>query len=464
MAGHSIEGLINWLRRDEWRAAFEELMDEHLGQAYEAIDGSSDDLGSLIGGEAFMVLWGCVFEDFLTLEMEDGRNLVVDYLKRRGFRETASSRSYMNGMRHSVMSLYEISDLRPGKSFLARDLIRGGEPVLVSERSGSRQLRPWARIAARIVRVGPRTVMGGGVLVFDHQAADTLVDLVREARKALADGAGKSAGSGDRPLIEQVQPDDVLTDFAPVFTAAWLGRQLEDILHPVQPALRNSDGDDLLFTVIRYPLLPGVGVKAVRAGLEQSPEIHSETASFWNWLGGPTPAHRPQSSHGARDLMVGSWTSDGSPVLGTIEIRRRSVVLEVNSAERATRGQALLDPLLDGLTGAPQITTQTFEELRASKPRDEIGEAPLDLSVEQQQEMIREWMDQHYRSVLDEPAPMLGNRIPRELAREKGGPDQLVAWLKFMENGAARTVAGSPADTYDLAWMWEELGIAELRR
>ena len=132
MAGHSIEGLINWLRRDEWRGAFDDLMEEHLGQACDEIDGSIDDLSSLIGDEAFSVLWGCMFEDFLTLELDDGRNLVADYLKRRGFQETASIRAYMNSLRHSVMSLYEISDPRPGESFLARDLIRGGEPVRVS--------------------------------------------------------------------------------------------------------------------------------------------------------------------------------------------------------------------------------------------------------------------------------------------------------------------------------------------
>jgi hypothetical protein len=43
MAGHAVEGLVNWLGRDEWRAEFEDLMDQHLGEACEAIDGSADD-------------------------------------------------------------------------------------------------------------------------------------------------------------------------------------------------------------------------------------------------------------------------------------------------------------------------------------------------------------------------------------------------------------------------------------
>jgi hypothetical protein len=38
------------------------------------------------------------------------------------------------------MSLYEISDIVGGVSFLARDLVRGGDPVRVFERSATRSL------------------------------------------------------------------------------------------------------------------------------------------------------------------------------------------------------------------------------------------------------------------------------------------------------------------------------------
>jgi len=115
----------------------------------------------------------------------------------------------MNGLRNSVMSLYEVSDLRPGESFLARDLIRGGEPMRVSERSGSRQLQPWDRIAARIVPVGPRTVMGGGLLRFDHHAADALLELLGG-------------------MFASEPPDHApLAGLAPVFTSAWLTDRLK---------------------------------------------------------------------------------------------------------------------------------------------------------------------------------------------------------------------------------------------
>ena len=36
------------------------------------------------------------------------------------------------------MSLYEVSDVRPGESFLARDLVRGGDPIRVTERTATK--------------------------------------------------------------------------------------------------------------------------------------------------------------------------------------------------------------------------------------------------------------------------------------------------------------------------------------
>ena len=64
------------------------------------------------------------------------------------------------------MSLYEVSDVVVGESFLARDLVRGGEPVRVFERSATRSLSQWDRIAARVVSVQGRTQILGGLLPF----------------------------------------------------------------------------------------------------------------------------------------------------------------------------------------------------------------------------------------------------------------------------------------------------------
>ena len=55
------------------------------------------------------------------------------------------------------MSLYEVSDIQPGQSFLARDLLRGGEPIRVSEHTATKTIKPWDRLAMRIVEVRGKT-------------------------------------------------------------------------------------------------------------------------------------------------------------------------------------------------------------------------------------------------------------------------------------------------------------------
>jgi hypothetical protein len=81
--------------------------------------------------------------DIRTREFEpDGANIADNYLKRRGWKETPSSRAYIRALRKSVMSLYEVSEVIPGRSFRARDLIRGGDPIMVIEKSATHGVLP----------------------------------------------------------------------------------------------------------------------------------------------------------------------------------------------------------------------------------------------------------------------------------------------------------------------------------
>ena len=107
-----------------------------------------------------MVLFGCAFEDFLTRTLgEEAAIIVDDYLKRRGWKESVTNKRYMQALRDSEMSLYEVSEVVPGQSFLARDLMRGGPPVRVAEHMATQTLKAWDRLATRIVKLNGKQVM-----------------------------------------------------------------------------------------------------------------------------------------------------------------------------------------------------------------------------------------------------------------------------------------------------------------
>ena len=87
--------------------------------------------------------------------------------------------TYITALRTSLMSLYEASDIIPGQSFRARDLVRGGDPVVVSERTATRTLKTWDRIAARIVE-------HNGKIDFSRRAAVLHLGSLRGAILAIA--------------------------------------------------------------------------------------------------------------------------------------------------------------------------------------------------------------------------------------------------------------------------------------
>lgn len=57
---------------------------------------------------------------------------------------------------------------------------------------------------------------------------------------------------------------------------------------------------------------------------------------------------------------------------------------------------------------------------------------------EEEGQVIHATLGQHYRQQLDEPVPALDNIPPRQAARSTSGREKLVAWLKLLENHAAR--------------------------
>lgn len=280
--GHDLSGLIKFAGRDDWRPHLESAMGDHFGAAMEEFNLDFEAIGDVLGEHWAMTLWGCAFEDLLTRVVEPGgRNLVEDYLKRRGWKETASAKAYMRALQISAVSLYEVSDIVAGKSFLAQDLVRGGDPVLVSERSASRTLAVWDRIAARIVPQGPTHVLSGGLLPFTMEAADALLEGLRKAE-------GKHS-----PRAQLAIGDAMLRELAPLFTTAWLFDTLGQATGAVERTIYNSDGEEVVFHHVRFPLAAGVTQKDAASRLDALPELRRENARFWNWLGGPPPARPP---------------------------------------------------------------------------------------------------------------------------------------------------------------------------
>ncbi|MFZ4687062.1 MAG: hypothetical protein ACOYMK_15805 [Hyphomonadaceae bacterium] len=468
-AVHSIEGLIKWVSRDEWRGAFEDVFQRHVGQACRGAGIELDELAEIVGDHGVSNLWGCAFEDFVS-SGPDERNVATDYLKRRGWKESAGTRAYVDALRRSTMSLYEVSDIVVGESFLARDMIRGGEPVRVFERSATRSLKQWDRIAARIVTVMGKTQITGALLAFDHRLADEALASIERVRKKARAEALKLARSLGRATDEAALApitgvDEVLAGAAFMFSALWLDDVLRRALNPTLPEMQNTDGEPLEFITLHFPLLSKAKLPAIRAALDALPVLSKENDSFWNWLETTKKSGKAPARKGTSAQTFSTTMDNGATVLGNVEITTKAVTLSVNSQGRATRGQAMLEAALGGLGRAPLLERQTVEQMMASTPRRTTRNAePPPLPPDELKRVVHQGLTDHYRRTLDEPIPALGNRSPRQAAKTAKGRDKVIAWLKVLENGSGRHDPDDPMASYDFTWMWEELGVTEQRQ
>jgi hypothetical protein len=428
-----------------------------------------NDVVAAIGEDLFMsTVWACAFEDFLTREFDDGENAIDDYLRRRGWKESASVGIYMAALRNSTMSLYEVGDIVRGTSFRARDLIRGGEPVLISERSTTRALKPWDRIAARVVQVGSQMQIGGGVLTFDHGTSEIFIEALRrfetlgnDEKRQLAEANGQDF---DDAAFSDLSPTERLRAIGPMFTTFWLADVIERVQAPENPDLRNAEGDELVLCEVRYPLAAGMTADDIRAVLEACPEFRPASATSWNWISQEKPAAASRAGEQSQQsLTFETWHEDGTLVLGNVELENKALVLSVNSRQRSDLGRALLSEMLGRRVGQPSVKTESVEQIMAS--RDVAEPQELVIPEEERCAIIHDQMDRHYRSVLDEPVPMLGGETPRAAVKTESGRVKVAEWVKMMENQTARSGDHNSAmASYNFSWLWTELGISELRR
>jgi hypothetical protein len=330
---------------------------------------------------------------------------------------------------------------------------------------GSETVARWDRIALRLLSIGGTPCLAGGALHFPHETAAVLlagIERIAKQERAAAKRRAKRAGQPEDILLETVKAD-ILHDLAPIFTRTWLMDALGQLSQP-PPRMVNFDGHDIVFTEMRYVLRPGVTAEIERR-LDIAPLIErdSEGVPEWTWLQGePWPPVQGQKHAPSGDLEG----EDGGWTFARLALNADSLVLTCNSRERAEAAKPKLAELLGGLIGEPLTGMQTMEQAIAEnrEKRGEESAAPEAVPPEIAGPLLTEFMDDHYRRCLSQPIGMLDGKTPRQAVRSKKGREQVVAWLKYLENTTARRARDEPAATYDFTWMWEELGIADLRK
>jgi hypothetical protein len=153
--------------------------------------------------------------------------------------------------------------------------------------------------------------------------------------------------------------------------------------------------------------------------------------------------------------------------LGSIEVGPNQIVVTANSRQRAERAKAMIGAALTGLIGAPTLEAETPEQVLAKDeptPGPSAEQAAVAIAPDVKRRIIHGQLDEHYSKTLDKRLGILDGMTPRQASQAAAGRDKVTAWLKYLENQSHhRRDHDDPLATYDLAWLWRELGIPERR-
>lgn len=461
--------LLRWSEREEWAQRHLELRALHfacLGEMLAELGLPEDALDALdaLPGEATDMLDVFIVEDFFTAwfgEREE-LNVVDDYLERRGWREQAPARRYLEALRDSVVSVYEVVGLVPGRHMTVRDLIRGGDAVTVEDRLGSQGAAMWDRLAARVVAVNAKRYFTGAVLRLRHELSRELLEAFeRMAGELERDIRKDTRRQGSKAPVTRAVAREVMLRTGPIALIVarfWLMDTVAQAHRPA-PQVRNTDDEALLHCEVRFPLngkrarvaVALDGIEALERDDEEEDEAH------WRWVAEGSPLHRAARHRRRRRGLEAPETAIGTTSLGYAEMRNATLVLSVNSRERAERGRELLASRLGTLVG-PALIVHQDPERALERQVGEVRDEPAIPTAEALRTMY-DYLDEHYRHTLDEPRAMLDGQTLREAAATAKRRGRVIDWLKQLENAEHRRAAQQGCRPYDTAWIWRELGI-----
>lgn len=429
---YSIAALMKYARREPWEAVLGASMEAHLEPASAETGLSVEEINEELGEDWQGPVFGCAFEHALTLEIEpDGRNLVDDYLKRRGWSESRSNVAYLNALRHSVLSLYLVSEVVPGRSMQLEDILRGGDPVEVIEHSATQLLVQGDVIAARVMEVEGVHLLSGGMLPFRAIGRDDCVlEILREWHQRRDPG-------------DALPEDAQLRELAPLICTRWLVNGLVSSGRAEPPQLLNADGEEMLFHHIDFPLAKGTRVAEVSRLLSAAGWLMLADDGAWLWV--PEDGAKAQGETG------------GVRILGDVTLSQRRLIAQVNSTDRALEIIDRLHELLGDRIGEPDVSVDALEPWLDDDASEDGTDDLSAISVDEAERVVHAALTEHYRATLDMRLPALGGVTPRTAATSEAGRVKVEAWLRSLEEGA--TKSGGPISTYDFTWLWEALGL-----
>jgi hypothetical protein len=338
------------------------------------------------------------------------------YLRRHAERLSPIEHAFLQSASGSALSFYAVTRTVPGREIALRDVLTGTD-VVVREQSASGMVQAGALLFTRVLTVEDTSIMSGcAPLVIPPEWHLSILDL----RDDLAGGKGRFLS---RDRVRELDRE-----------LRGLYFRIEDeVFNPRPPELRNTDGDRLVITTLRYRLrcAPSSAFERLKslARLAGDDATQLLAEAEVDESGDLRAFQIPWNKRGNR--LHKDWETTS---LGTITVDGDHLEIEVNSSRRARRIEREIAKRLGADALLESRTAEPIERLLAERretPRDRLAELEQEKlqQLPEVQEFLRQQGERHWEAWLDTPLPALAGRTPRQAAGTPEGRERLEALL-----------------------------------
>ncbi len=366
-------------------------------------------------------------------------------------------------------TMYEVVDVTRGVRTVLRDMIYGGEDIVIEETvTLSEMTELWQCLAGRAVLHDDVPFLSPNFLPFDQQMAGDFLDKLERIIEEKLNSAGADEKSGN--TTSQVTREDILAGLpmSQMLADSWNAAidergGMRFGLPP--PTLGTVEGG--IVEICEVTFRASDELQRIAERLDAIPSLSRITGEDrkWNWnlpregLAEYLQAIVESEDHELSDERS-EVNSNHEEWLGIVELNPRTLTLWVPSKPRAEAGEKLLISCLGDLVTNPMLTyTNSHEETK--KILDSLKPGLNELSMpEIFTSMHGYFRNLYYGSATDIPSREYDDMTPREMALSSRERRKALEWLKMRECTDRVICREHGLDLYDFTWMWQELGFS----
>lgn len=370
----------------------------------------------------------------------ENESIIKIFLRESGTQLDNFERVTVKSWSESVLSFYEVLEIKRSSGFKAKDIFNGDEHF-VFEVSGSETLAKYDIILARLYKIGNIVRMSGGGKILPHRMGNHVKDFVENGIK--------SAGMDDN--INGYLKDNSLAILKFINTLFFT------------PTIVTAEGDIIVFSKARYKV--NNAKKASKVLRSSNDFIYlgiERKAQRFDWINGsdeesyqispPIPNSIAFTTH--LNKVDEAKELESFKVLGNLSLRTGSLVIECMSEQRLQRCKKKIEDLFSGLV---EHVRDEYDEPRmdAAEQTPSVDDDLLPGEVE----AVSKYFDSYYKKWLETRIPYFGNLTPLEASKTDEGRGLLDEYLKDMENMRERNKSGKDDPVYPVERLRKKLGL-----